>query len=279
MYGRRRKDSFGPADRLCLQTDDRRCILLLRQTNVSGAIWQSDSTYANIYSELCTSRDRQFNICWSKGDNALRTLNSTRLNQTYSSLLSASPAATALPVNKQQLLALTGVAPSDLASSSTSASASASATASASESPTSTPGSSDGSSGSSGGSSSSSDGGLSGGAIGGIVGGVVGGLALLGAIAFLLWRRRKNAGKTNTNALSGDPYQGYGYQPGNQPQQPPTQYHEAGYSPQPAMAQPYSPPPSDKYAHEAPVHEAPAHNLNPVEMDASYNQQHNQTYK
>lgn len=233
--------------------------------------------YANPYSELCTSRDRQFNICWSKGENALRTLNSTRLNQTYSSLLSASPAATVLPVNKQQLLALTGVAPSDLASSSTSASVPASTIVSASGSTSSTPGPSEGSSG---GSSSSSDsGGLSGGAIGGIVGGVVGGLALLGAVAFLLWRRRKNAGKTNTNATSGDPYHGYGYQPGNQPQQPPTQYHEAGYSPQPAMAQPYAPPPSDKYAHQAPVHEAPAYNLNPVEMDASYNHQHNQTYK
>jgi len=97
----------------------------------------------------------------------------------------------------------------------------------------------------------------------------VGGLALLGAIGFFFWRRRKNTGKINPNTPPGDPYQGYGYQP----QQPQQQIHEAAYSPQPSMAQPYSPPPSDKYAHQAPVHEAPAYN-NPVEMDASYYQQH-----
>jgi len=219
------------------------------------------------HSELCTSRDRQFNICWSKGDNALRALNATRLNDTYSSLSSASPTATSLPVDKQQLLALTGIAPSDLPSSSTSASLPASATASTTNSSTPIGGSTD----------TDSSGGLSGGAIGGIVGGVVGGLALLGAIGFFLWRRRKNAGKTNTNAPPGDPYQGYGYQ---QPQPQQGTYHEAPYSPQPSMAQAYAPPPSDKYAHQAPVHEAPAHNPNPVEMDASYyQQQHNQTYK
>jgi len=213
-------------------------------------------------SEDCTSRYKQFNICWSKGDNALRSLNATRLNETFSSLLSASPTATSLPINRAQLLALTGPDPTDLASSSASASASASGTAPASAIPftTSSPLSS---------AAPADDGGLSGGAIGGIVGGVVGGLALLGAIGFFFWRRRKNTGKINPNTPPGDPYQGYGYQP----QQPPQQIHEVAYSPQPAMAQPYSPPPTDKYAHQAPVHEAPAYN-NPVEMDASYYQQH-----
>ncbi|KAF2823664.1 hypothetical protein CC86DRAFT_395760 [Ophiobolus disseminans] len=215
--------------------------------------------------EDCTSRDRQFNICWSKGENSLRSLNATRLNQTYVSLLSASPTATSIAINKVQLLAMTGVDPSDRPSSSTSAASStpASATASATSTSSATP-------------SPADDGGLSGGAIGGIVGGVVGGLALLGAIAFFFWRRRKTTGKIDTNAPPGDPYQGYGYQPGHQPQ-PQQQYHEAAYSPQPAMAQPYSPPPTDKYAHQAPVHEAPAYN-NPVEMDATYySQQHQQT--
>jgi len=162
---------------------------------------------------------------------------------------SAKPSATVYSIPKQELNQLTISTPG---------------TSSATSSPTVSPSPSP---------AADSDSGLSGGAIGGIVGGVVGGLALLGAIGFFLWRRRKNSGKTDPHAQSGDPYQGYGYQqqqyqPGHAPST-----HTA-YSPQSNVAQMHQAPPMDKYAHmqQPQVAEAPAYN-NPVEMDASYYQQ------
>ncbi|KAH7087869.1 hypothetical protein FB567DRAFT_560565 [Paraphoma chrysanthemicola] len=217
--------------------------------------------------EDCTKIQGQFNICWSVQNNPLRPLNASRLNETFSSLSSASPTALSYTVDRQQLLALTSTTPGASSATPTINSTPASATASTSASATSS---------SSPSSNPSSDSGLSGGAIGGIVGGIIGGLALLGAIAFFIFRRRKSAaGKLDPHTPPGDPYQSYGYQPGYQP--PPGQLpHEAPYSPQPGMAQMQSPQmapnPLDKYAHHAGVHEAPAWQ-NPVEMDASYQQQ------
>ena len=99
------------------------------------------------------------------------------------------------------------------------------------------------------------------------MGGVVGGLALVGAIGFFVWRRRRSSAKTNPYAQASDPYQGYSYQP----QAP---YQGQAYSPQPNIAQPHSPPPNDKYAQmqQPRIHEAPAF-AHPVEMDANYYQQ------
>jgi LPXTG-motif cell wall-anchored protein len=174
------------------------------------------------------------------------------LNDTYESLLSASPSASAFPV---ALTALAALAQSTSSASTRSSSASVSST-SASASPTNSA------------APPPKDDGLSGGAIGGIVGGVVGGLALLGLAGFFFWRKRKNnTGKLDPHAQAGDPYQGYGYQPPYQ-----TQPQQA-YSPQPGMAEAYSPPLA-KYAHHADnqVHEVPINN-GPVEMDTGYYQQ------
>lgn len=78
-------------------------------------------------------------------------------------------------------------------------------------------------------------------------------------IAFLLWRRRKSAGrKSNPYGAPSDPYQGYAYQP-----QQPVVYQ--AYSPQ-GMAQV---PAVDKYAQRAGPVEVSALSA-PVEMDASY---------
>jgi LPXTG-motif cell wall-anchored protein len=187
-----------------------------------------------------------------------------KLNDTYKSLLSASPSASAFPLASTALALLaqstsSASARSSSASSSTGAPTSASASATPTNSAAPPP----------------KDDGLSGGAIGGIVGGVVGGLALLGLAGFFFWRKRKNStGKMDPHAQAGDPYQGYGYQPPYQPQ-PAYNPHQAN-SPQPGMAEAHSPqsPPLAKYAHHADtqVHEAPINN-GPVEMDSGYYQQ------
>lgn len=208
-----------------------------------------DVNYCCSDAEQCTKNAKQFRICWSKQENPIRFLNSTELNQTYSSLSSAQPSATSITIDKAKLLAMTSTTPG-VSPSSTPTSASATSSITSSSTP-----------------ASSSSSGLSGGAIGGIVGGIVGGLALLGAIGFFLWRRKRSAqgaSKTNPHASAGDPYQGYAYQP----QQP---VHEAAYNPQQDMAQvhgSYAPPPTDKYAHthQGPV-EVPANSSRPVEMD------------
>jgi MYXO-CTERM domain-containing protein len=207
--------------------------------------------------EMCTKTDNQINICWSTLTNQLRKMDIQKLNDTYKSLLSASPSASAFPVAQTALSALaqsTSSASARVSGASTSTGASTSASASATPTNSAAP--------------TPKEDGLSGGAIGGIVGGVVGGLALLGLAVFFFWRKRKNnTGKIDPHAQTGDPYQGYGYQP-----QPPYQPQPA-YSPQPGMAEAYSPPIA-KYAHHADsqVHEAPINN-GPVEMDTGYYQQ------
>jgi MYXO-CTERM domain-containing protein len=200
-------------------------------------------------SEDCTKVANEYNVCWSKQENNLRYLNKTRLNETFSSLSSAQPTAMSFTVNTNDLYLLTSTYPST---------ASTSPTASTSTNPNSSNGS-----------------GLSGSAIGGIVGGVVGGVALLGALAFFLWRRRYNANKNvNPHTSPVDPYQKYGYQPGFQP--PMVETHEAPpYSAQQGV--PVTVGSADKYAHvgQPPVAEVPGYQ-NPVEMDGGYQDQAHQ---
>jgi hypothetical protein len=147
--------------------------------------------------EACTQTKNQINICWSTSPNPVANLSSDLFNKTYSSLLSASPSATALPIKLADFEPSTSTT-AEPATSSASAASAASTTSGASTASTATttnnsasntPSSTSSAAAAAGTSSS----GLSGGAIGGIVGGVVGGLALVGLAAFLLWRRRRAA--------------------------------------------------------------------------------------
>jgi len=95
----------------------------------------------------------QINICWGTQPNPVALSNATAMYETYKSLSSASPSATSYPIQLAALQSMTA-APTESHAGGTSDS-------------------------------------LSSGAIGGIVGGIVGGIAILGAVAFLLWRRRR----------------------------------------------------------------------------------------
>ncbi|KAI4621934.1 hypothetical protein J4E80_004309 [Alternaria sp. BMP 0032] len=141
--------------------------------------------------ETCTETADQTNICWSKLDNPLISLNATAVNETAQSLISARPSA---PTYAISLSALQALSPTSAAASSvtpsvsggqpiatTSPSGGAQATAASPPSPIATKDKASG---------------LSDDAIGGLVGGIVGGLALLGLAGFLFWRRKKN-GKRN----------------------------------------------------------------------------------
>jgi len=173
-----------------------------RQINCAYKTASSDIKWCCLKEETCTQRTStysqnfvqhhedqltrslgQFNICWSTFLNPLAAINATKLNQTYFSMSSSSPSATAYTVPQNSILQMVMIAgavtPTPSAASfsliSTITSASTSATPTTSTSPPPTPGSK----------------GLSGGAIGGIVGGVVGGLALLAIGAFFYRRHRK----------------------------------------------------------------------------------------
>ncbi|KAF1936639.1 hypothetical protein EJ02DRAFT_438392 [Clathrospora elynae] len=125
-------------------------------------------------SQTCTQNDDKISICWATHPNPIALSNSTIMNQTYQSLLSASPSAASYPIG---LAALQNMTPTPSISSASSTSTTTSTTVTSSAAATSA--------------APSPDTGLLGGEIGGIVGGVIGGLALVGAAAFLLWRRRK----------------------------------------------------------------------------------------
>jgi predicted lipid-binding transport protein (Tim44 family) len=138
--------------------------------------------------EACTQTKDQINICWSTSPNPVANISSDLFNKTYSSLLSASPSATALPIKLADFEPSTSTT-AEPATSSASGASTASTASTTNTSASNTPSSTSSASAAADASSS----GLSGGAIGGIVGGVVGGLALVGLVAFLLWRRRRAA--------------------------------------------------------------------------------------
>jgi hypothetical protein len=133
--------------------------------------------------EACTQTKNQINICWSTSPNPVANISEDLFNKTYSSLASASPLATALPIKLADFEPSTSTTAEPATSSASSASTATTTNTSASNTPSST----------SSAAAAASSSGLSGGAIGGIVGGVVGGLALVGLVAFLLWRRRAAA--------------------------------------------------------------------------------------
>jgi predicted lipid-binding transport protein (Tim44 family) len=197
--------------------------------------------------QQCTQTWGQINICWASAaqGNPVALLNATMMNETYSSMVAAKPSQASYTIALAALQSLTSTTPG-VSSSTPAATNSASAT----------PATSSGAATPSGNSNSGGGGGgLSGGAIGGIVGGVVGGLALIGAIAFLLWRRKKysTVAQADPNSPANGPLN-TGYHPGNGYQQnaaevpanhmgnaPPTEkYANTGYRPSemPAYQQP-----------------------------------------
>ncbi|PSN59091.1 hypothetical protein BS50DRAFT_594786 [Corynespora cassiicola Philippines] len=199
--------------------------------------------------EECTQRFNQINICWATLSNPLTNFSETLVNETFSSLSSASPSATSWTFDLDSLSSTTSSTPASTAASTSASVSSSTAATSEPASSSTTP--------TSGGSPlpdapGSDNTGLSGGAIGGIVVGVVGGIAILGAGAFFLWRRSRNntAGgpKGAGSELDANPY-AYGPSVG-------------GYG---AVAQ--EAPAQEKYAHEV-AGEAPGHGRAPVEMEA-----------
>ncbi|KAH7401966.1 hypothetical protein DE146DRAFT_449972 [Phaeosphaeria sp. MPI-PUGE-AT-0046c] len=218
----------------------------------SGA-QQSCSSGVNAFccldkSQECTRGFNQINVCWATAVNPVAKLNATMMNATYQELYAARPSAANYTIELAQLQTMT----STTAVSSTTK-PSPTGNKSTSPKPTSSETSASG----------NSDSGLSGGAIGGIVGGVVGGLALIGGIAFILWRRKKYS--TVAQADPSSPTMGH--------QQP-----HASYQPGMAYQQPHemqtTAPRAEKYGHTGGyVGEMPAHQY-PVEMSAEPPRQH-----
>ncbi|KNG45974.1 hypothetical protein DDE82_007492 [Stemphylium lycopersici] len=139
-------------------------------------------------SEVCTESANQINICWSRLNNPLASLNASAINETAQSLESARPSAAtyAISLSVLQSLTSTTATPSSASQSSLDISPTASVTSAAR--PTTTAASFPSASAA----TEDSDSGISGGAIGGIVGGVIGGLAIFGLAGIFLWRKRKN---------------------------------------------------------------------------------------
>ncbi|KAF2019790.1 hypothetical protein BU24DRAFT_489676 [Aaosphaeria arxii CBS 175.79] len=185
--------------------------------------------------EECTQRRNQINICWATPPNPMAGIGPTRVNETYSSLLSASPSASTLAFKAevfQSSSTSTPVATPSAATEptiSTSTQVAATTQANTATSSTIQP------------ESSSSSSGISGGAIAGIVVGVIGGLALIGAGAFFLFKRKKNDAGIE---LDGNPYNSNAYA--------------------------HIGPPQEKYSSNA-AHEvhSPVQSFPPVEMDGS----------
>ncbi|OAL06735.1 hypothetical protein IQ06DRAFT_321925 [Phaeosphaeriaceae sp. SRC1lsM3a] len=200
-------------------------------------------------SQECTRGFNQINICWATAVNPVAKLNATMMNETYKELAAARPSAASYTIDLAQLQVMTSTT-------SVSSSAKTSPTGNKSTSPK--PTSSDSPA------SDNSSSGLSGGAIGGIVGGVVGGLALIGGIAFLLWRRKKYS--TVAQADPSSPTMGL--------HQPHASYQpDMAYPPQTHEMQAGAPR-AEKYGHTGGlVGEMPA-NQAPVEMSAEPPRQH-----
>ncbi|KAF2656460.1 hypothetical protein K491DRAFT_678072 [Lophiostoma macrostomum CBS 122681] len=191
--------------------------------------------------EECTARTDQYNICWATQPNILQNLTKKQMNNTYSSISSARPSQTYYTFNANRLVSSATATATDTDTASLSSSATSATTG-----PTSTSSQ-----------ATSSASGLSSGAIAGIVIGAIAGLALIGAGAFLLWRRSKSNNKTtHGNELdpSSNPYVGNATHPTG----PVTGEKYAGY---------------DGQGHNGGVHEAPPFNTAPVEMGAGSRRQ------
>ncbi|KAF2154514.1 hypothetical protein K461DRAFT_275632 [Myriangium duriaei CBS 260.36] len=141
-------------------------------------------------SEVCTGTSNQINICWNSAHDTLTNISASVLNDTYSSLSSATPKASSWSFSPLSLIAET----SPLPSSSTATSPTSAPTTSSASGPTTSSSSSSTSpsSSASSGPVSSSSSHLSGGAIGGIVVGAIAAVALV-ALVLLLFLRRKRA--------------------------------------------------------------------------------------
>ncbi|PVH94512.1 hypothetical protein DM02DRAFT_633656 [Periconia macrospinosa] len=139
--------------------------------------------------EQCTLRSGQINICWAVPANPIATVSQDLINNTYSSLLSASPSAKTLTVELAALLSTSSSVPPSSSTSTPSNTPSSSPPAEPlSSTPSTTPSTSPSTSPSPPPTSSS----ISGGAIGGIVAGAIAGIAAVSGGIFLLLRRRRN---------------------------------------------------------------------------------------
>jgi hypothetical protein len=198
--------------------------------------------------EACTQTKDQINICWSTSPNPVANLSSDLFNKTYSSLLSASPSATALPIKLADFEPSTSTTAEPATSSASGASGASTASTASTATTTNNSASNTASSTSTASAAAdASSSGLSGGAIGGIVGGVVGGLALVGLVAFLLWRRRRAAAHEHA-PIASSPQSDKGTNP----------YEMSAYDT--AAHPPAAAPVTTKYGYrdEAYAHEAPS---------------------
>ncbi|KAM3423561.1 hypothetical protein BST61_g988 [Cercospora zeina] len=134
----------------------------------------SDSWCCLENSESCTQRTGQVNVCVATQDNPIGAVPQSLMNDTFSSLSSASPSASTFSV--------------DVASLAARATATSTSTSSSSSTSTGSPNSTPSETGSS--PNGESDDGVSGGTIAGAVVGGVAGLALIVALAWFLLRRR-----------------------------------------------------------------------------------------
>ncbi|KAI5368065.1 hypothetical protein Slin15195_G031990 [Septoria linicola] len=143
-------------------------------------------------SERCTQRTGQVNVCVATQDNPIAEVSDMLLNETFSSLSSASPSASTFSVDVVSLAARATATSSSQSSTATEAATSTSADT-ASTTSTSTGESND--------LGSSPTGAIAGGVVGGVAG-----LAVIGAIVWLLLRRRskKQAYEPPTSPLAAE---------------------------------------------------------------------------
>jgi len=162
-------------------------------------------------SEICTQAPGQINICWSTTESIIQNISVDSLRDTYSSLSSASPAASSFSFDPQAMIAATATTSSSIRTSPTS-----SPTNSATD--NSSPGGSASSQNSGVPSSpvASSDSGLGGGAIAGIVVGVLGALALGAVIGYFVLRAMKKKREAVAPPPT-DPYMSMASPPGGGP--------------------------------------------------------------
>ncbi|KAJ4290520.1 hypothetical protein N0V90_010737 [Kalmusia sp. IMI 367209] len=138
----------------------------------------------------------QINVCWEVAADPFRNVSQKKMNETFSSLSSASPSASSLAVNVAALTATTTPSSSIATSTDSSTSASTPKYSSISSSDPDTTNTRTRE-------PQSSDNGVSSGTIGGAVVGAIAGLALIGGGSFFFFRRRQAKTKPWGNELDG----------------------------------------------------------------------------